>query len=287
MVDVDEKRCLPTGTVAASATSSPGSVSSVLGNKHSDNILKLQKARTVVIKIGTSSITKDGAIDMDVMRALVEDVSELKRQGRNVAVVTSGAVGLGMKSGRDVQVAARVGQPKLMHMYVELFTRHGIEVGQLLLTKDEFATRWRLKTKVVRPIHSDFEQKVVPIINENDGITNRRTTLGDNDSLVSRIACAIGADAFVIMSMKNGSAEGRGGESAKYAALRRAQRAGMTVLLVDGKEVHAIRNAFDGDRKGHENVEDLKAVHRNGQMAGKKGDAKAFMQKRKKVMRSY
>lgn len=226
----------------------------------------MASANTIVIKIGTSSLMSDSgtALDMQVLSSLAEDIAQLHMQGKKVAIVTSGAVGLGMVSGnakvegRDVQVAARIGQPKLMHAYIGLFERHGLQVGQLLLTQREFATASLVQEKVVRPIRDDFSAGIIPIINENDAITDKETTLGDNDSLSAEIACAIGADVLIMLSVKNGNMAGRGGREAKEKAIGRAGDAGVQVLLVDGKESHCVSKAFGGDASGRRNADDLK-----------------------------
>ncbi len=222
-------------------------------------------------------------IDTKVMSALVEDVSALKKEGRNVAIVTSGAVGVGIKAGRDAQTAAGVGQPKLMSTYLKMFDEWGIEVSQLLLTKHEFATGLHIMWKVVRPINIDFSQGIVTIINENDRITTKRTTLGDNDGLSSRVACAVHADAFILMSRKDNGTNGRGGGEAKYNAICKVERAGILAMLVDGKREHVIRDAFRGCVSGYESVDALKALHSNSGMKTLNADAKLNRHLRKKV----
>ena len=221
----------------------------------------LKGAASVVIKVGTSSLmAADGvSLDMRVMEALVEDIVGLMSQGKKIVLVTSGAVGLGkinkgeVVQGRDVQVAARVGQPKLMNEYIRLFEKWGRQVGQLLLTNEEFREE-KVGDKVVRPIEEDFKGGVLTIINENDAITDKQTTMGDNDWLAAKVAVAIKADRLVMLSVNRESAGGKGGSDAKEKAMEHAEENGITTLLVDGKRPHIIRDTCNGDSSGRQNA---------------------------------
>lgn len=247
----------------------------------------MKDTRTVVIKIGTSTIMNDGlrgrTIDERVMSCLVEDVAILWKKGWNVAIVTSGAVGMGMvREGWDVQVAAMVGQPDLINAYKRCFLEgYGIYAGQLLLTASDFTTEGRAKKRVIRPLHKAFAARVIPLINENDGTSDIRNTLGDNDLLAARVVISIRADEFAIMSVKNSAAKGRGGCKSKIEAIHMVQQAGIPVHVVDGKREHIIRDVLlNGDRSGHDSVMEMKSLFRNGKMT----NTKAFINERKKIV---
>jgi glutamate 5-kinase len=219
---------------------------------------------TLVVKIGTSSIMKsDRTIDKNVLRSFTDDVAELWKQGKRVAIVTSGARGLGLRLNveRDPRTAAMVGMPRLTRAYDELFEWHGIETGQLLLTKKEF-DNGASRRRTIERIKDAFANRIVPIINENDPITTLSTTLGDNDALAAMIACGIRADALVMLSMENGEFKGAGGSKAKVEAIRTVQAAGIQAFVINGKQEHSLRMLFDGDQSGIANVQKLKALRR-------------------------
>jgi glutamate 5-kinase len=217
----------------------------------------------LVVKIGTSSLMKDDrTIDRDVLRSFVDDIAELWKQGKKIVIVTSGARGLGKRGDDgDMRTAAMRGQPILMHTYFELFGWHGIEIGQLLLTKEQFATKSEV-TKTTDAIKRGFNEGTVVIINENDPITTLRTTMGDNDALAARVACGIGADALVMLSMENSTYKGAGGGDAKARAIREVEAIGIRAFVIDGKLEHSLRMLFDGDKSGTTNVERLRSLCR-------------------------
>ena len=217
----------------------------------------------LVVKIGTSSLMKDDqTIDKDVLRSFVDDVAGLWKQGKKIVIVTSGARGLGKKGADgDLRTAAMRGQPKLMHTYFELFQWHGIEIGQLLLTNEQFATNAGIN-RTVGAIKRAFDEKTIVIINENDPITTLKTTMGDNDALAARIARELKADALVMMSVENGTYKGTGGGTAKIKAIHEVEAAGIRAFVIDGKMEHSLKMLFNGDRSGATNVEKLKALVR-------------------------
>jgi glutamate 5-kinase len=219
----------------------------------------------VVIKIGTSSLLcSDKSLDMKIVSSLVDDVAELWNAGKKIVIVTSGAVSLGKRGEEgDVRTAAMRGQPLLMHIYYEQFQRHGIDIGQLLLTNEQFANSEGVEM-VVGAIKRAFKEGTIVIINENDPISTEKTTMGDNDALAARVTCEINADALVMMSMKNGS-PGKGGGDAKMKAISDVEAKGITAIVVDGKEEHAIRKIFDGDTSWMKNVDDIKSAARKNQ----------------------
>jgi glutamate 5-kinase len=222
-------------------------------------------ANVIVIKIGTSTLLgSDRTLDMNIVESLADDVAELWKKGKKIAIVTSGAVGLGKRGENgDARTAAMRGQPLLMHIYYEQFQRHGIEIGQLLLTNEQFANSEGIGN-VVGAITRAFNEGTVVIINENDPISTEKTTMGDNDALAARVTCEINADALIMMSMKNGT-PGKGGGDAKMKAICEVESKGITAIVVDGKEEHVISKIFRGDTSWMKNIEDIKSAARKDQ----------------------
>lgn len=172
-------------------------------------------AKKVVVKIGTNVLTKkDGTLDTKYVAQVVGQVAELKKNGRNVIIVSSGAIGsgvgeLGMKTfPRRVslrQAAAAVGQGVLMHHYRTEFGRRGIKVAQLLLTYDAFSSR-ATYINLRRSMNELLAMGVVPILNENDpiSISEIGTGFGDNDRMGAMVAGKMDADLLVILSDVDG-----------------------------------------------------------------------------------
>lgn len=223
---------------------------------------ELRNLDTVVVKVGTSSILRvDNSLDREVMGSFVDDVAHEWRQDKLIVITTSGAVRLGMrKEGGNVQIAASRGQIELMQTYREMFKNYGIEVGQLLLTKKQFSSGGGVR-KFVRDINIARNENTLMIANENDPITTEKTTLGDNDALSARIACKIGADALIMLSVENGT-PGKGGGKSKAEAIAMVKSEGIRVFIVDGKKVHVVRDVFNGDRSGERNAEKVMALLR-------------------------
>lgn len=174
--------------------------------------------KLIVVKVGTSSVTKDdGNLDFDVMRELTDQISEAIRRGHQIILVTSGAIAsgiaeLGIKPNpNDIvfkQACAAVGQAILMEHYRQLFRRHGLKVAQVLLTKDDLANRISY-VHTCNVLDRLLSLGVVPIINENDVTSvdeimpvmkGYKVNFSDNDILSVLIANAIQADLIVILS---------------------------------------------------------------------------------------
>ena len=163
----------------------------------------------IVIKIGTTTLAKDGRIDTDYIRKISEEISSLVKSGKQIVVVTSGAIGFGAMQlnytqQRDVvmrQTLAAVGQRVLMNEYAQAFSRQGMEVAQILLTYDIFSNR-RTYLNLRNCINNLLKMGIVPIINENDvvSIDEIGTRFGDNDLLSSMVATKLGADLLIMMT---------------------------------------------------------------------------------------
>ena len=169
----------------------------------------LKDVKRLVVKVGTSTLTYDtGKTNIRRMHKLVSVLSDIVNSGIEVALVTSGAIGvgvgkLGLKerpsdiSGR--QAAATVGQCELMFMYDKLFGEYGHTVGQLLITKSDVDSEERRKN-LINAFEKLFDYGAVPIINENDSVAVDEIVYGDNDSLSAIVAKFINADALIILT---------------------------------------------------------------------------------------
>lgn len=169
----------------------------------------LKDVKRLVVKVGTSTLTYDtGKTNIRRMHKLVSVLSDIVNSGIEVALVTSGAIGvgvgkLGLKerpsdiSGR--QAAATVGQCELMFMYDKLFGEYGHTVGQLLITKSDVDSEERRKN-LVNTFEKLFDYGAVPIVNENDSVAVDEIVYGDNDSLSAIVAKLVNADALIILT---------------------------------------------------------------------------------------
>lgn len=167
------------------------------------------KAKKIVIKIGTSTLThKSGNINIRRVEHLVKIISDLKNSGKDIVLVSSGAVGVGMgKLGLDnkpktiakKQALAAIGQCELMYLYDKMFGEYNHNVAQVLLTNDVVG-----ENADVSNIYNTFEQllkyNVIPIVNENDTVSTEELEFGDNDTLSAVVSSIIGADLLVILT---------------------------------------------------------------------------------------
>ncbi len=170
---------------------------------------ELTGAHRVVVKIGSSSLTdRAGALDPVRLEALVDALAGLRRRGVDAVLVSSGAMASGMRPlrmkqrPRDLaskQAAAAVGQSLLVGHYGTLFARHGLTVGQVLLTVEDVARRDHYRN-ALRTFTKLLELGVVPIVNENDTVATHEIRFGDNDRLAALVAHLVGADALVLLS---------------------------------------------------------------------------------------
>lgn len=189
----------------------------------------LAQARRVVVKIGSSLLFDAArrAVAADWLASLAADIAELRRQGREVVVVSSGAVALGrgrlnLMNGRlqDKQAAAAVGQTLLMHAWEEALAPHGLMAGQVLLTRDDTERRRRwLNGRAT--LEALLGHGVVPVVNENDTVATEEIRYGDNDRLAARAAQLCRADLLILLSDVDGlySADPRRDPDARHLPL--------------------------------------------------------------------
>jgi len=169
----------------------------------------LPKAKRVVVKVGTRLLTHEkGGFAPDQLQRIVDQILELRTEGREVVLVTSGAVGVGMgilghatkpKQLAEKQACAAVGQIRLMHAYDEAFSRAGVGVAQYLLTAEDFRDPERFGN-IRRTTEALLKHGVVPIVNENDVVGTAEIKVGDNDRLSADVCHFLEADVLVILS---------------------------------------------------------------------------------------
>jgi len=183
------------------------------------NFIKLSVPKRVVIKLGTQVVMNDDkGPALDRLRAIIGQCATLHSQNCDVVLVTSGAVGLGLKelglkrplTLPEKQACAAVGQGLLMNIYRELFKEHSIVIGQLLLTASDFSNRDHY-LRMQDAFETLLKLRAVPIINENDPIStmeleeaDQAKSFGDNDKLSALISGKLGADLLVILTNVDG-----------------------------------------------------------------------------------
>ncbi|TAK07184.1 glutamate 5-kinase [bacterium] len=172
----------------------------------------LRRARRVVVKIGSQILSSPQGIEEGRIKGLVRDLATLHDQGKELVVVSSGAVAAGMtrlgirerpKTVPQKQALAAVGQIKLMALYEKYFSRFDKSVAQVLLTHEDLADRRRyLNAK--HTLQTLLESSIVPVVNENDTVAVEEIKFGDNDHLSSLVATLLEADLLVMLSDVDG-----------------------------------------------------------------------------------
>jgi len=257
-----------------------------------DNLTALRRAKRIVIKIGTSTIIKNiNKINILNLERIVRVISYLYNQEKEIVVVSSGAIGLGAsKIGlkkkpeklEDKQAMAAIGQGALMHIYENIFTKYGITVAQMLLTRNDLEDSFRSQN-TQNTFNALFKYKAIPIVNENDTVAVEEIVYGDNDTLSAVVSTLIKANLLIILSdtdglytgdpriskevkkvslIKNidkdienfacdtGSTFGTGGMKTKISAAKIATHQGVYVAIIKGEEPEQIINLVFGENKG-------------------------------------
>jgi glutamate 5-kinase len=176
-------------------------------------------ARRTVVKVGSSSLTTEGRLDPDRLDAIVDVIAARAGAGQHVVLVSSGAIaaglgplGLGSRP-RDLatqQAAASVGQLILAERYHASFARHGLQVGQVLLTADDLHRRGHYRN-AERTLERLLSLDIIPIVNENDTVATHEIRFGDNDRLAALVAHLVHADALVLLTDVDGLYTGKPG----------------------------------------------------------------------------
>lgn len=246
----------------------------------------------IVLKLGTSVLTKGTArLNRQRMLELVQQVSALHNDGRELIVVSSGAQTAGRERlefpdlGKSVpakQMLSAVGQSHLMHVYQDLFEIFSINVAQILLTRDDLSHRVRY-LNARDTLETLIEQKIIPVVNENDTIATEEIRVGDNDNLSALVASVVDADLLIILTdqpgiftddpRKNpeaaliqnvtqitdnlfqlaggvGSSVGTGGMVTKIQAAQIASRSGIKTIIASGSEPQVLSRIASGEAIG-------------------------------------
>jgi len=250
----------------------------------------LNNVSRIVVKIGTGVLTDSRKQpDAAQMEQLVGQVAEQRKAGREIVLVTSGAVGAGMGVlGHDkrpgdlaeLQACAAVGQSRLMAMYEDLFSRFGLHVAQVLLTHDDLQHHER-HLNARNTLVTLLDHGVVPIINENDAISFTEIKFGDNDKLSALVASLLPADLLIILTTVDGvlenfgranpktiatieridepieqlargtsSATAVGGMASKIEAAKIAVRSGIPLVIASGRKKQVLARVVAGEAEG-------------------------------------
>lgn len=204
----------------------------------------MSEIRTVVIKVGTTTITeKSGRINRRRALSLVSQMAQGRQQGVDLALVSSGAISAGVErlglrarptDVQELQAVAAVGQGLLVQMYTELFWRSRIPVGQVLLTQSDLTHRKQYLNARHTLAHL-FAEGVVPIINENDTVATEEITFGDNDLLGALVAAAVKADLLVMLTDTAGLHTADPGTTGDAELLRRVEAVTPEIELLAGE----------------------------------------------------
>ncbi len=193
----------------------------------------LRDARRLVIKVGSTLVTNEGkGLDQQAIGEWCRQMSALVREGREVIMVSSGAIAEGMKrlgwatrphEIHELQAAAAVGQMGLAHIYETQLRAHGLGSAQVLLTHADLADRERY-LNARSTLLTLLQHGVLPVINENDTVVNDEIKFGDNDTLGALVANLVDADALVILTDQKGlyTADPRRDPSATFVHHARA-----------------------------------------------------------------
>jgi glutamate 5-kinase len=174
---------------------------------------QIKNYKRIIVKVGTSTLTYDnGNINLTRIEKLTRVLSDLMNSGKEVILVTSGAVGVGVnklklkerpKTIKEKQAAAAVGQCELMHIYSKFFGEYSHIVGQVLLTRDVIEDD-HIRENVINTFETLLENKIIPIVNENDTVAideiENIVRFGDNDNLSAIVAKLVSADLLIILS---------------------------------------------------------------------------------------
>ena len=174
---------------------------------------QLANAKRLVVKVGSALVTNNGSgLDLAAISDWARQIAELRAQGREIILVSSGAVACGVqrlgwgrrpKTVHEKQAAAAIGQAGLVEAYEAAFSQHGLHTAQILLTHDDLADRKRY-LNARSTLTTLLDLGVVPIINENDTVITDEIKFGDNDTLGALVANLTEADALIILTDQTG-----------------------------------------------------------------------------------
>jgi glutamate 5-kinase len=248
---------------------------------------KIKKAKRIVIKVGASVLTAKGLnLDEKWIKNFARQIASLFKEGRQVIVVSSGAIAAGMgllgmknrpKSLPEQQACAALGQGHLMKAYEECFKKNGFHAAQILLTWEDIREKRRY-LNAANTLHVLLNKKAVPVINENDTVSVDEIKFGDNDKLSALVASLVSADLLIMLTDVKGlyvddkkTVAGvvkdihaglermacgtdkecsRGGMKAKLDAAKIAVRSGIDCVIADGREKDILLKIVSGKKIG-------------------------------------
>lgn len=250
----------------------------------------LKQITRIVVKVGTGVLTDSRKQpDLAQMEQLVAQIAEQRNSGKEVVLVTSGAVGAGMgalgyerrpNGVAELQACAAVGQSRLMATYERLFSKFDLPVAQVLLTHDDLEHHER-HLNARNALVTLLSRNVVPVINENDVVSITELKFGDNDKLSALVASLLPADLLVILTTVDGvmenfgkanpktiatvpkidseleriargtdSVTAVGGMASKIQAAKIVMRSGIPLVIASGKKKHVLARIVSGDEEG-------------------------------------
>lgn len=170
---------------------------------------RLREAKRIVVKVGTSTLAYEtGKLDLYRIDHLIRELADLRNQGKEMVLVSSGAIAAGLgklgmaqkpESIPEKQAVAAIGQGVLMHIYEKMFAEYGQIMGQVLLTKEN-SVRHNQYIHSRSSLLAQLAMGAIPVINENDAVAVDEIKIGDNDNLSAMVATLIDADALIILS---------------------------------------------------------------------------------------
>ena len=252
----------------------------------------LKDKKRIVVKVGTSSLTHPdtGLMDLIKMEKLVRELTDLHNRGKEVILVSSGAIAVGRKAlgmkERPAELAvkqacASVGQARLMMIYQKLFMEYNQIASQILMTKNTLVNE--INRKNAENTFETLSLGAIPIVNENDTVSTYEIQFGDNDTLSAIVTALVQADALILLSdidglftddpnrnpeakfieyvdrvdarfeqMAKGSSSdvGTGGMSTTINAAKLATSAGADMIIANGADMGIIHRIMDGERIG-------------------------------------
>lgn len=252
---------------------------------------KIDGKKRIVVKVGTSTLThKTGKTNISRIAKLAMVLSDLKNEGHEIVLVSSGAVGIGAaklglaakpKTTKGLQASAAVGQCELMFLYDKLFSEYGVVVSQLLFTADTLVNDSE-KEHLLDTFNQLLDYNALPIVNENDSVYVEELLNGDNDCLSANVAQLIKADLLIMLTDTDGlyddnpsknenakliskvdvitddilaaaggaSAAGTGGFATKIKAADIATGAGIPVVIMNGQDPNLIYDVLNNKSVG-------------------------------------
>lgn len=254
----------------------------------------MAEIKRIVVKVGTSTLTAGTPkLHLPQITSLAQQVAALAERGVQVALVSSGAIAVGRdrlgypslpKSIPAKQMLAAIGQPRLMNVYEQLFEIYGLNVAQVLLTREDISDRRRY-INARNTLESLLDQGVVPVVNENDTVATEEICIGDNDNLSALVANLIEADLLIMLTDQaglytanpardknaaliheieeaeipkaiwqsaggTGNGLGTGGMFTKLQAADIARRSGTEVVIAKGDEANVLPRLVAGEAIG-------------------------------------